>query len=391
MVLGIGALGNEVVKNLALYNIGNLFLCDMDTVEWANLSHSILFREKDDGHSKVSAAARSLKEINRLVKVQTFYGPLSDIGLGVWRSMDVIIGCLDNRGSRLMIDRTCGRAGKDWIDAGLGSLQATPNPNEGLFQGVVQLFSPRNGYSYEGYFMSDSLRQAAEQEASDARKAWRNWPGCYELNKEMLKTERVPTTPTMSSLIGALQAQEAIRYLCPEGWGVEGLENRCLEVNAARFSFDVKIHPRSEPTAPLDPIVEVPAWKAASTRLGEVMDRIKRDLGANARLQLGFHYCNGLECTVCNTVERRPFKLGSRSEVCPTCQRPRSPLTDSLLPEHLDGTEDFLDMTLSEIGVPAFDVLTASVYESAGRGQRPTLRAQRHYELTGDRAKALGL
>src|SRR5437016_14635599 len=70
VVIGAGALGNEIVKNLALLGVGNLFIADMDRVENSNLSRSILYREKDNGTLKASAAARAAKEIYPDIKVQ---------------------------------------------------------------------------------------------------------------------------------------------------------------------------------------------------------------------------------------------------------------------------------------------------------------------------------
>src|SRR5579871_862714 len=122
LIVGIGALGNEVAKNLALFNVGHLFLCDFDTVETANLSHSVLFRPGDEGKKKVHVARDRIRELNPRIKVTAYDRPLSDIGLGVWRDMDLILCCVDNRGSRLLIDRCCGRVGKDWVDAGLSAL-----------------------------------------------------------------------------------------------------------------------------------------------------------------------------------------------------------------------------------------------------------------------------
>ena len=57
MVVGAGALGNEVLKNLALMGIGNILICDFDTIEDSNLSRSVLFRTTDRGRRKVDAAA----------------------------------------------------------------------------------------------------------------------------------------------------------------------------------------------------------------------------------------------------------------------------------------------------------------------------------------------
>ena len=49
LVVGAGALGNEVLKNLALFGVGNIYVVDYDTIEYSNLTRSILFREEDAG------------------------------------------------------------------------------------------------------------------------------------------------------------------------------------------------------------------------------------------------------------------------------------------------------------------------------------------------------
>ena len=47
MVVGCGALGNEVLKNLALFGVGHLVVVDFDVVEPSNLTRSILFNRAD--------------------------------------------------------------------------------------------------------------------------------------------------------------------------------------------------------------------------------------------------------------------------------------------------------------------------------------------------------
>ncbi len=60
LVVGAGAIGNEVLKNLALMGIGNLLIADFDTIEDSNLSRSVLFRGSDHGKRKVDAAAAAV-------------------------------------------------------------------------------------------------------------------------------------------------------------------------------------------------------------------------------------------------------------------------------------------------------------------------------------------
>src|SRR6478736_9020492 len=64
LVVGAGALGNEVLKNLALLGVGTVYVIDLDTVEPSNLSRSVLFRNEDGGRAKAAVAAQRAAEIN---------------------------------------------------------------------------------------------------------------------------------------------------------------------------------------------------------------------------------------------------------------------------------------------------------------------------------------
>ena len=85
MVVGCGALGNEVLKNLALLGVGHLTLVDFDRVEPRNLSRSILFTEQDamTQRPKVETAAERIREISPQTEVETINGDIAyDVGLG---------------------------------------------------------------------------------------------------------------------------------------------------------------------------------------------------------------------------------------------------------------------------------------------------------------------
>lgn len=108
LVIGAGAIGNEVLKNLALLGIGHVFIYDKDTIDMSNLSRSVLFRASDAGSLKAAVAARAIRDLNPNVEALWEAGDVTlDLGLGVYRTMDVIIGCLDNREARLHVNRAC--------------------------------------------------------------------------------------------------------------------------------------------------------------------------------------------------------------------------------------------------------------------------------------------
>ena len=81
MVVGAGAIGNELIKNLALLGVGKIVIVDMDKIEQTNLTRSILYRMKDVGKYKSQAAAEAAMEINPDVKaVYLNQNIVTDIG-----------------------------------------------------------------------------------------------------------------------------------------------------------------------------------------------------------------------------------------------------------------------------------------------------------------------
>ena len=191
LVLGAGALGNEILKNLALLGVGRVFVADRDRVENSNLSRSILFRESDCGQPKASVAAARAAKIYPKIKVQPFLGNIVyDLGAGVYRWADVILGGLDNREARVAINQAAARAGKVWIDGAIERLD-----------GVARVFDPATGPCYECTMGENDWKML------EARRS------CALLSRGEMEQGKVPTTPTTASIIAGIQVQEAVKYL----------------------------------------------------------------------------------------------------------------------------------------------------------------------------------
>ena len=192
LVAGAGALGNEVVKDLALFGIGNIYVVDFDQIEMSNLTRSVLFREEDAyAHAyKAEIVAKRAMEINPQIKVIPIVGNLfSEVGFGIYRSVDVVIGCLDSHLARYLLNRMCMRAGKIWIDGSIENLT-----------GAVRVFAP--GISC--------------YECELSREAFNNImlrTGCADVVRTQTKAGRVATTPISASIIGAMQVQEAMKII----------------------------------------------------------------------------------------------------------------------------------------------------------------------------------
>jgi len=195
LVAGAGALGNEVVKNLALFGVGNIVIVDFDTIEISNLTRSVLFREKDalDKRYKAEVIAERAKEINPYINITAICGDLaSDVGLGLYHQMDVVIGCLDSRYARYKLNIMSFRANKPWIDGAIDNLD-----------GSVRVFAP-------GVNCYECGLTPTEFEHIMLR------TGCADVVKVNQAAGRIATTPISASLIGAIQVQEAMKIIHSE-------------------------------------------------------------------------------------------------------------------------------------------------------------------------------
>src|SRR5688572_1158774 len=191
LVDGAGAIGNEVLKNLALLGVGHVYVIDLDEIEDSNLTRSILFRHEDCGKSKSIAAAEEMRIINPDVKVTPIHGNvITDLGLGLFRDVDVVIGALDNREARLWVNRSCWKVGTPWIDGGIQEIS-----------GVAKVFVPPDSACYECAMTENDYKLIGLRYS------------CPLLKREDLLAGKVPTAPTIASMIAGLQTQEALKLL----------------------------------------------------------------------------------------------------------------------------------------------------------------------------------
>ena len=191
LVAGVGAIGNEVLKNLALVGVGNITIIDFDIVSITNLTRSVLFRESDINLPKVEVARQRLLEINPEINIETINGDLEfDLRLGYVAQHDLIIGCLDSINARWAINQIAYRSGIPWINGGIG-----------VSQGEISFFDPHSSQ--------------ACYECSISSQMWgrRNKRYSCQGMKRDIPTEAMPTTATLASLVSAMEVQQALLYL----------------------------------------------------------------------------------------------------------------------------------------------------------------------------------
>jgi len=353
MVVGAGALGNEVIKNLTLMGVGHIFIVDFDTIELANLSRSILFRESDSGRKKAEVAAARAKEINPNVHVQYFHGDITTaLGLGVFRRMDVIIGCLDNREARLAVNRFSYWINKPWVD---GAIQE--------FLGLARVFVPGEGACYECTLTEQARRDLSIRYS------------CPLLARENILLGKVPTTPTIASIIAGIQSQEALKLIHDkpvEPGKVLHFNGMTNEVHTTAYTpvKDCESH------WTYGDITELPL-RSDTTTLDDMLQIAHRDLGPDAVIELDQELILSLNCPQCGTREEilQPISaVGFNRAHCSVCGL----LRETEMTHTIQGDENFLSRTLASIGVPPLHIIRAYNTEE-----------YRFYELNGDLREAL--
>ncbi len=350
LVVGAGALGNEVIKNLALMGIGNILIADFDTIEDSNLSRSVLFREKDRGRRKVDAAADMVKELNPDVNVKAWHGNINtDMGLGVFRHVDAVVGCLDNREARLSINRFCWAIGKPWVDGAIQELM-----------GIVRVFWPGQGACYE-CTLTDLDYQLINLRYS-----------CPLLARQNILQGKVPTTPTSASIVAAFQTQEALKLI----HDLEVQPGKAMMINGLTNDIYLTEYPVKEDCMShnrLDNIVELPHVTSEGTTIRELLLIAREQLGDDAVLELGSELVVAMVCPDCGRetpVLQQMGKLYDTAFLCPDCGGRR----EMRLSHRISGDEDFLDKPLAAIDIPPLGIV---------RGRSGSQRI--HLELTGDK------
>lgn len=355
MVVGAGALGNEVLKNLALMGIGRIAVVDFDRVETGNLSCAPLYRAADAGRLKVEVAAEALRDLNPEVEVLPLACDVcTEIGLGLVRRMDIVVGCLDSREARLAVNRHCYLLGKPWVDGAIQELL-----------GVARVFWPGRGACYE-CTLTDADWETIRHHYS-----------CTLLAVEGLARGKVATTPILAAIIGGLQAQEAMKIL----HGLQVESGRGLIFNGLSNHVYTITYPSRPDCSVMDcrmaVIEELPGARSNSLTVGELLALGQERLGEGSIIELNFELVVELHCPSCGQGEPvyRPLRtLNARHASCPRCGQTRRARSIHAL----DTEGEYLDRCLCEVGIPPFHIV------SLRRGE-----TYHHFELTGDRERCL--
>jgi adenylyltransferase/sulfurtransferase len=335
LVIGAGALGNEILKNLALLGFANIVVVDLDSIEASNLSRSILYRATDVGRRKADVAAEAVRNIFPEAQVHAITGDVvHGLGLGLFSWTDLVLAGLDNREARLWINRACWMMNKPWIDGAI----------EGI-NGVARAFLPGTPPCYECTL--------GETDWAILNKRM----SCNLLALENDTEGKVATTPTISSIIAGLQVQEAVKLLhglpvlAGKGFIFEGLNHTSYKVEYTE-NRDCMSHYT---------FAEVIRLQETShdLSLAQLLDRARLDLGSkDVALEFSRDVIHKLACPGCGAEEELFAAVGTVPYARGKCAKDGQ-MRAVITAHGYSGHEPFGNRTLDQLGLPLFDVITA--------------------------------
>jgi len=205
-VVGAGGLGSPVAIGLAVAGVGEIHICDADIVELSNLNRQILHNDSRIGLPKALSAQQSLNALNPDIRVVPHIDYLDESNIeSIVGQPDLVMDCLDNYDTRYLLNRYC-----------------------------LQRRIPLIHGAVEGFIGQTTFLQPPET------------PCLRSIFPEAPPRRLFPIVGVTASIIGNIQAMEALKYLTGIG---PALKNRLLIFDGEDMTF-LSVHLQRNPNCP---------------------------------------------------------------------------------------------------------------------------------------------
>ena len=202
LIVGIGGLGCPAAENLVRAGIGTIGLIDDDIINLSNIHRQSLFNSKDVKKSKVSVAAKKLKEINPLTKIKTYKLRLNKKNIkNIIKNYEIIIDGSDNFETKFLINDYCIKLKKKLITGAISK-----------FDGHVFTFDFKDK-------KTASLKNFYQER---------------KISDDILNCEFDGIIGTTASIVGTTQANEALKMIMEIG---QNLKNQILIIDLLNLNF----------------------------------------------------------------------------------------------------------------------------------------------------------
>jgi molybdopterin/thiamine biosynthesis adenylyltransferase len=195
-VVGAGAIGNELIKNLLLMGVGAIDVYDFDTVERSNLTRTVFLRESDLGQNKAQALVSRAQELHPATRLRAIPGDISrTLSLSEFAAYDMVVAAVDNIEARLRINEMALIMRRSWINLAIDARST-----------VVEIFP---SHSAERACYACSLPSSVFEKMA-ARYS------CGGLQRASWLERKIPTTTVTASAVAAIACSEMLRFIHQE-------------------------------------------------------------------------------------------------------------------------------------------------------------------------------
>jgi molybdopterin/thiamine biosynthesis adenylyltransferase len=202
LIVGVGGLGCPAAENLTRAGVGTIGLVDNDTVNISNIHRQSLFSSKDIKKTKVSVAAKKLKDINPDSIIKTYNTRLNEKNIKkIIKNYDLIIDGSDNFKTKFLINDYCLKFKKKLVTGAISK-----------FDGHVFTFDfkDKKTASLKNFYQED------------------------DISDDILNCEFEGVLGTTASVVGATQANEALKMIIEIG---QNLKNQLLIIDLLNLNF----------------------------------------------------------------------------------------------------------------------------------------------------------
>lgn len=341
VVIGAGALGNEVARILGLLGTSRVTVIDPDVVEATNLPRSIFFwGEKAVGENKASALAATATGMFPQTNWIAMQREIADVGFQCLTDASLLFGCVDSDLARLEIAYISQKLHIPSVDGGLG--------RQNYSHGRVTYFPGTVNQACYGCMLSPRKRR-------ELLELWQTTVRPCGAENGNTENELI-STPTMAGVVGAIQVEVGLRNLFQA-------KDR---LTASSRSLEIQIHParRMEDFAiPLGadcPFHQDETELKALPHLDATFEELLDATGADS-VVLDWPMCVEAKCMRCERLWPPMLRLAAlrRAGSCPACGARR--FLELHTVRAIDRNSSWLRQTPSALQLPAdhlYSVLT---------------------------------
>jgi hypothetical protein len=209
LVVGLGGLGSFASLELAHLGFGHLVLVDPDRVELTNLNRLVAAPQSKIGEFKVNVYAEAIAAIAPATVVTTYpVSILDDAALAVAKGCDILLGCVDSHGARLILNRLAVQFMLPLVDAGTGARRKDSTTKEWNVGGQVQAVLPNIGcLECRGFI--DPARAAYDLASPEMQE--------FERDHGYGTGEPAPSVIYLNGVVASIQVATAVFMLASAG------------------------------------------------------------------------------------------------------------------------------------------------------------------------------